>query len=150
MGPSNLLLDRFRDLLAADATTIAPAVGGTRLHLAKAPFVPSPSLTLASLIEADFAGYASLVAGTGTQQTFFDPVTGLRIIQILEPAGGWFWEATGAPVPVQVISGVYLTDNAVTVLYGSQLLPAPVTISSIGDGVVLGNARFSVPATALA
>jgi len=149
MTPSNALLDQLQNLLATDATTLAPAVGGVSVHLAKAAFTPAPTLALASLTEADFAGSASLIAGTGTQQAFLDPITGLRIIQLLEPAGGWHWEATGAPVPAQTIFGFYVTDNANTVLYGSQLLATAVTITAIGDGLDIANTRFAMPPSAL-
>lgn len=149
MTPSNALLDQLQNLITTDSTTLAPAALGTKIHLAKASFTPSPALTLASLTEADFPGYAALVMGTGAQQAFVDPVSGLRIIQLLEPAGGLHWEATGAPAPAQTIFGYYVTDNGTTVIYASALLTTPVVITAAPDGVDIANARFGMPSTAL-
>lgn len=149
MTPSNVILDRLQILLASDTATLAPAALAVHVHLAKAPFTPNPALTLAGLTEADFPGYAVALAGTGTQQAFLDPNTGLRVIQLLEPAGGWTWASTGTPTPNQVISGFYVTDNANAVLYASALLDQPVTISGSGQGVTVGTVRFSMPPGAL-
>lgn len=149
MTPTKALLDRVATLLASDTTTLAPASLATKVHLAVAPFTPGPNLTPSSFTEASFTGYSALSAGTGTQQEFFDPATGNRIIQVLEPAGGWHWQATGSSGLPQTVYGYYITDNGGTTLYGSALLSSPVTLQSSGDGVDVGNVRFGLVPGAL-
>lgn len=147
MIPAQTILTQIANLLATDATTLAPAVGGVAVHLAVNAFSPSPSLSLASLTEATFPGYAAKNAGTGAQQLFGDPATQNLIVQLLEPAGGWTWLSTGVPTPAQTVFGYYVTDNAGTTLYGSALLATPITIAGGGQGVTVGNIRFTFPPT---
>lgn len=143
MIATNALILDMVTLLADDVATLA-AVAGMKLHLAKNSFVPGPGLTLASLQEATFTGSAAKVAGTGNQTVFVDPLTSAFNIEVLEPAGGWHWNCTVDPAPAETIFGVYLTDNAGAVLYASQLLPAPVTISAAGQGLDFANARLAL------
>lgn len=143
MVPANAILDQIVTLLAADGTTIAPAALACKVHLAKAPFTPTPALLLAGVVEATFDGHTAKNAGIGPQTVFLDPITGHRVIQVLEPAGGWTWVSTGTTDLPQVIYGWYVTDNGVTVLYGAGLLPAPVTISGVGQAITLPWIRFN-------
>lgn len=148
MVGNNTLLDKLVDLLAADISTLA-AVAAMHLHIAKAAFTPGPGLTLAALTEATFTGAAAKNAGIGTQTVFVDPTTGLRTIQVLEPAGGWTWLCTVTPGTPETIFGVYLTDNADAVLYAAALLTPNVTISAAGQGLSLAFARLQLLAAAL-
>src|SRR5689334_18410383 len=84
--PTTLLNQRAPALLAADGTTIAPAVNACHVHLMKVPFTPGPATTFAAADEATFTGSAAKSAGTGTQQFFVDPTTGQLIVELLEPA----------------------------------------------------------------
>lgn len=147
--PTNVLLDRAAVLLAQDTTTLAPAALNVKVHLANAPFTPSNTLVIGSFTEANFSGYAALLAGTGNQQEFVDPASANRIIQLNEPAGGWHWQSTGVANLPQTIYGYYITDNASAVVYGSALLPAAVTITASGQGVDIPQVRFALIPTAL-
>lgn len=147
--PTNVLLDRMAALLAADTTTLAPAALNVHVHLAIAPFSPAATLTVASFTEATFTGYTALNAGTGGQQVFVDPATGNRVIQLLEPAGGWHWATTGAGGLPMTVYGFYVTDNANAVLYGSALLATPVVLAASGQGVDVPQVRFALIPTAL-
>lgn len=147
--PTNTLLDRMAVLLAQDTTTLAPAALNVKVHLAQNSFTPAAGLALASFTEANFTGYAALNAGTGNQQEFQDPATANRIIQLLEPAGGWHWASTGTANLPQTIYGYYITDNATTVLYGSALLPSAVTITGSGQGLDIPQVRFALLPTSL-
>jgi hypothetical protein len=145
MTPTNVLLDQLALLLATDPTQLAPLVLPVHVHLAKAAFTPSPILTVASFTEADFGGYVVLNAGLGAQQFFLESSSGTRIVQLLEPAGGWHWEATGVLNLPQTIHGAFVTDNANAILFGSFLLAVPVALLAINDGVDLPNVRFRLP-----
>lgn len=142
MVPTKVTTDAEIDLLAADAATLAPAVSGNKVSLVIAPFTPGPDTDVTTLTLATFTGGAAKVAGTGAQTTGFDPITLREFIQILEPAGGWSWVCTGAPAAPETVYGVVLTNNGVTVTYGAELLPAPVTITNVGDAVAVGFLRF--------
>lgn len=141
MQPTRALWRAGPDLLAADTGTLAAATA-LHVHLAAAPFVPSLDLTLGDLTEATFTGSAAKLCGTGTQPIFYDGVDGLLTIQMKEPAGGFLFECTADPVSPETIYGIYLTDTADAVLWGSALLPAPVTIDAAGQGVDAGEVTF--------
>jgi hypothetical protein len=146
MTPTNEILQALVDLLAADTATLG-SVTAMKVHLVAANFTPDPELTIGDLTLATFTGSAAKLAGTGTQQVFSDPVTGYRTIQILEPAGGWTWECTATPGAPETIYGVALTDNAGTDLYSTMLFNSPITISLIGQAVVVANLQFQFPPT---
>jgi len=145
--PSQFIIDRVRALLAGDTTTLA-AAAAMKVRLAQAAFVPGPTLTIASFTIATFTGYADLLAGIGTAQQFNDPGGG-RVAQLLEPAGGWHWQATAGTGLPQTIYGYYVVDNGATQLYGSALFTTPVVLSGTGDAVDIPQIRITLPAGAL-
>lgn len=149
MTATDVLMDAWALLLATDPGTLAPAALPVHIHLAKANFTPSPTLTVASFTEADFTGYAARNAGVGAQQLFVDPVTGRRIVQLLEPAGGWHWEVTGVGLLPQTMFGFFVTDNANLVLFGSALLSTPIVLGAVAQGLSLAEVRFAILAGAI-
>jgi hypothetical protein len=54
-----------------------------------------------------------------------------------EPVGGFKWVCTADPAVPEVVYGYALLDSGGTILYFSDLLPAPVTISAAGNFVEL-------------
>lgn len=144
MIPTPAMLAIVQALIAEDPGSLAPVADGLLVHLAKASFNPASVLIPADITEADFTGSAALEAGVGACQEFFDPTTGLRVIQLNEPAGGWHWAATNTSNLPQSIHGWYVTDNANAVLFGSQLFDSPIPILSAGDGVDVDQVRFSM------
>lgn len=147
MTPSRTIWQLIADLLAEDANTFADPVDAMKVALVASNFVPSLDLTIGSLTLASFTGSTAKLAGVGDQTVYNDPVTGNRILQIKEPAGGWTWLCTATPTPAQVIYGFILTDNAGTVLYGSQVLPNPITIDVAGQAVTVGAINLQFPTT---
>jgi hypothetical protein len=131
------LWESVADLFAADTANFANA-SAVKVHLAAAPFTPGLDLALGSLTAATFTGSTALSAGTGTQPTYYDAVEGVRVMELLEPAGGWHWHCTVSPVSPETIYGFYVTDNAGATLLGAELLDAPVTISAAGQGIDVG------------
>lgn len=144
MIPTSTLLDAIVTRIAADAGTLAHATDGVNLHLAKNSFTPSPDIALVDLDEADFDGYAIVEAGPGAQQWFVDPTTGQRVVQILEPAGGWHFETTGITGLPMTIYGAYLTNNANTVLYGTMRFADPIVLGGNNEAVDVGNVRLTI------
>lgn len=142
MQPTNTILAAIQTLLADDVGTLA-AVTAMHCHLIKAPFTPSETTDFTALSEADFTGGAAKSAGTGNQQAFSDPISGQRIVQVLEPAGGWHWQATALTNLPQTIFGYALTDTANAVTYGAALLDDPVELTGVGDGVDIPQLRFT-------
>lgn len=125
-------------LLAADVATLAP-VAANKIALISASFVPSENLLIGGVTLASFTGSAPKAGVAGTQGVGFDPVTREQIITILAPVGGWRFVCTAAPVSPETIWGYGLTDNAGAVLIGTALLPTPLTITNVGDEVLLGD-----------
>lgn len=145
MQPSSALANQVSNLVAGDTTMLAAATA-TKLHLAQAAFTPSLSLTVASFTEATFTGYAAAITGAvGAQLNYFDPATGNQIVECKAPVGGWVFKTTGATGLPQTIYGSYLTDNGSANLFGSQLLPSPVVLNAINQGLEVPNVRFTFP-----
>jgi hypothetical protein len=142
MTPSEALQLQIATLLAGDTTTLANATA-LHVHLAKAAFTPSPALDPATLVEADFAGYAALDPTAGAQSVYQDPVSGLYTVEMKAPIGGWHFQTTGAGNLPQTIYGWWLTDHTDAVLYGSGLLDTPVPLTISGQGFDLPVLTFA-------
>lgn len=131
--------------LAAEGSPVAPAADALHVHLIKGAFAPGLGTSFGTLTPAAFTGSAAKSAGISDQTSYVDPLTGNRVVQLLEPAGGWHWQATVAPSPAEVIYGYCVTDNANAVTYGSELFPSPVTIGAIGDGLNIPEIQLILP-----
>src|SRR5260221_9396342 len=149
MVPTSVIDNALSDLLAADTTTLAPAANANKVHLIKAPFVPGGTADFTGMTEATFTGATALGAGRGTQQSFNGRPGVSRIVQLLEPVGGWHWKCTVAPATAEVIYGYCCTNQAGTVTYGCQLFDTPITIAAIGDAIDIPEVRFDIPYTGI-
>lgn len=142
MQISRALYESIADQVATD-TAILAAATAMNVHLIAEAFTPTLDTDFTALQEATFTGSAAKAAGTGAQQVFNDPTNGTRVLQILEPAGGWTWECTATPASAETIYGYALTDTANAVTHGTGLLPTPVTINLAGQGITLPNVRIN-------
>lgn len=143
MTPSDVLFADMLNKLAASTATLNKTAGSENLvKLVTSAFSPSKTLVLADLTLATFAGSDPLEATAGAQNVGYDPVVGEWFIEILSPAGGWYWEATGDTDPAETIRGYVLTDNAGTGLLGSGLLASPVIIQSESSSVQIPTVRL--------
>lgn len=129
---------RLGELLAADATTLAPATDANIIALIAAPFTESENLTVAGLTLATFTGSAPIEGATGSQQSGVKPATGEQVVTILAPAGGWRWECTAAPTTPEGIFGYCLLSNDGLTILGVTTLPTPQSIAGVGDFIDLG------------
>lgn len=142
---TNVLREAAVDAIAADAGTIAPAANACHVHLVIADFDPDGETDVTALTLATFTGSAAKSAGIGAQQSFVDQQEGKRVVQLLEPAGGWTYICTVAPAAPETVYGVVVTDNADAVTLAAGKLDAPVTVSEVGHSVSIDNLRLSVP-----
>jgi hypothetical protein len=149
MLDTTTLDNRIATLLAGDTTTLAQAASANYVVLVVNPFTPAPNTDFTGLTEATFTGYAALAAGLNAQVVYFDPITGTRVVEIIPPVGGWQYTSSADTSPPQVVYGFCLVNHAKAVTYGSQLLPAPVTIAHNGDGVNLGAVQFKLTPNAM-
>lgn len=138
MLPMKAVRKQLGELLAADATTLAPAADANTVALIKAAFVPDEAMVAADVTLADFDGSTPIAAAVGAQQAGIDPATGQQIITIKETAGGWRWETTGVTNLPQTIFGYGLFNDDQTVLLGLALLDSPLTLTEAGQEVNLG------------
>lgn len=138
MIPSTAVFNQTQALLAADASTLAPAADANIVSLVISNFVPAKNLNIGSLTLATFTGSTPKPAGLGAQTVFLDPLTNERVIQIKEPVGGWSWVCTATPGTPETVFGVILTNDDGTVYLGSELLPTPVEIAASGQGLTVG------------
>lgn len=144
MTPMKAVRLQLGALLAADASTLAPAVGGNKMALIAANFAVDETLTIASLTFATFTGSAAKTCGVGTQTVGQDPATGAQIITILAPAGGFVWVCSVTPGAPETIYGVALTDNAGAVLLTVEKLSTPVVVAAAGHEVRAGNLGLTI------
>ena len=149
MVPSQALIDQIAALLATDADTLAPATNANKVRLVVTPFTPAPGLDIASLTFANFDGGAPIAGETGDQPIHIDPATGEWIITMKEPLGGWAWKVTGVTNLPQTVYGYALTDSAGMTLLGSAVLPTPVGLTAVAQGLDLGEVSFRVNAEPL-
>lgn len=144
MLPMRTLRLQLGELLAADATTLAPAADANTVALIKSNFAIGETLVAADLTLANFATSTPLPAGVGPQLVGLDPVTGDQIITIKEPAGGFRWEVTTTADLPQTIYGFALFNDDQTILLGVELLPVPITLNAVGQQVDLGSVKITV------
>jgi hypothetical protein len=132
MLPTQAVRLEIGTLLAADATTLAPAASANKIALITAPFVLNENTTLASLTLASTGGLAPIAGAVGAQPAGVNPTTLQQEILIAPPAGGYKWTTSGATYPT-TIYGYALTNNAGTTLLALAQLPVPITVTADGQ-----------------
>lgn len=137
------------DLLAADATTLAPAMDGNKVALVKAPFSPSENTVIGDLTLADFVGSTPLVCGTGTQPTGLDPFTNDNLCDIKSPAGGFRWETTDVTNLPQTIYGFALLSNDLSTLLACAVFTTPIVLTAVNQVVDGLSVQLRNPANTL-
>lgn len=137
---------RVPTLLAADATTLAPAALALNVYLVAAVFTPARGTRFANLTVAVGGGLEAKNPGVGAQIMGFDPAKNVWKVILREPAGGWNYVSTAVTDPVETIHGYVVTNDDDTETYGSDLLAeGPVTINAIGIVVSLPEIVVWVP-----
>lgn len=129
-------------LLAADTTTLAQAADNNMIALIMAPFTPSETLTFASLTLATFDGSTPILVGLGTQPSAYDPLTDDVVISLKPPVGGFRFETTGTTHLPQTIFGFALLNEALDALLAAELLPVPITLTGINQGIDLNDVEI--------
>lgn len=144
MTPTNVILDRLAEILATDADTLAPVADELHVHLFTNGLTPNPGMVIGDFTLATFDGSTPLEAGVGPQQNFYDPVTGRRTVQLIEPLGGWHWVTTGVTALPQDIYGYVVTDNTDAIVYGAARFDNPVNLTASGQGLDIPEIRFEL------
>jgi len=120
-------------LLAADTTTLAPAMNANTVALIVAPFTLSENLTIGSLTLASTNGLGPIACATGSQEVAISPVTNQQIITIVPGAGSGFrWVTSGSFTAPITIYGYALTTASQAALLAAQTLPSPISVSQTG------------------
>lgn len=143
MTPTTRIYNSITDLLAANVADLA-AAAAKHVHLIMAPFTPDLGTDFTTLTPATFTGSGALSAASGAQQSFTDAVSIRRVVQLVEPLGGWHWVTGDAVNLPQTIYGYALTDLADAVTFGSQLLPAPIVLTGAGQAIDVDQVRFTL------
>lgn len=132
MLPMIAVREQLGNLLAADATTLAPATNANKIALIIAPFALSENLVASSLTLGSANGLGPLSGVTGAQTVGLDPVTGQQKIVIKSPAGGYSWVTSGSFSGAITIYGFALLDTTLATLLAAALLPTPITVNAAG------------------
>jgi hypothetical protein len=146
MIPTLAIRDQAMKLLAADTTTLAPAMNAIYMALVKAPLVPTEQLTFADITLATFDGSTPIALTVGSQPEGLDPVTTDSVIDLSPPAGGFRWITTGTTDLPQTIYGYVLLDHAKTTLYAAETLDVPITLTATGQRIDIGDANLNLAA----
>jgi len=149
MQASRALREKMAQLLAADATTLAPATDANLVTLAQAAFNPSELLAIGDVTPADFDGSDPIEITVGVQAEGLDPLNADAIITLSPPVGGFRFETTGTTNLPQTIYGVYVTDNGATKILCSKLLDQPITLTTINQVIDLGDLNLRQLANSL-
>lgn len=126
----------------ADASLGSPS--GGYVALIQQPFTPSPNLALLDLTLADFDGSTPLKSGADVPNFSLDPLTGNYWGTVVAPAGGWYWEVSGATNLQQTIYGFAFLDHDKAVLIAAELLPTPVTLHVVSESITIFTVRFQL------
>jgi hypothetical protein len=149
MIPTLALREQAMKLLAADPTTLAPAVNAIHMALVMTQFVPAESTVITDFTLATFDGSTPLDVTVGTQPEGLDPATNDAIIDLSAPIGGFRWETTGVTNLPQTIYGFALIDHANALLLACELLPSPVTLTAVNQRIDVGDARLTQRANSI-
>lgn len=137
MLPMRAVRLQLGNLLAADATTLAPATNANKVSLVGAAFALSENLTVSSLTLISGNGLSALAGQTGAQLVAQDPTTQDQVITLSPPAGGWRWVSSGTIGSPITVYGFALTDSAVATLLAAGLLPTAIVITAAGYAIDL-------------
>jgi len=132
------------ELLAADATTFAPAADENKIALITSEFTPSEDLDLETLTLASGDGLDPIAGATGTQQVGIDAETGDQIITIKDPAGGYRWEVTGVVALPLDVQGFILINDAGDEWYAVEKFETPIHLDAIGQEINIGKATVAI------
>lgn len=124
--------EQLGNLLAADATTLAPATNANKLALVVNNFTLTENLTAAGLTLATTNGLGPITGVTGAQVVGIDPVTLQQKIVIKSPAGGYSWTTSGSFSGAITIYGYALLDTTLATLIAAALLPTPISVNAAG------------------
>lgn len=138
MQATRALREKAMQLLAADTATLAQAANANLIVLCTNQIAPSELMVMADIDEATFDGYAALEVGLNAQPEALDPSNADSIIDLIPPVTGFRWETTGLTNLPQTIYGFALCNQAKTILFAAQLLPAPVTLTGTNQRVDVG------------
>lgn len=138
MLPTIAVRSQAAILLAADATTLAPATDANKLALVMEPFTPSEDLAIGDLTLATFDGSTPIAVGVGTQPTGFDPSNKDLLIDLKPPVTGFRWETTGVTNLPQTIYGVALINDAGDLLLATERFPVAITLNAINQRIDAG------------
>lgn len=127
---------RLGTMLAADATTLAPASDANMVALITAPFTLSEDLAISDLTLATDHGLAPVACSTGAQEVALLPSSTAQIITIKPGAvSGFRWVSSGSFPPAITVYGYALTDNLGTTLLAAAQAPDPIFINDVGQQI---------------
>lgn len=147
MIPVKALSEQLAILLAADATTLAPAVNANKVGLVVANFTPTPDTVYGDLVISADTGLTPLLGVAGAQPESIDPLTGEFVVRISPPLGGFRWETPGGFTGPVTVFGFALFNNAANALYGSLKLTTPIILNGPNQAVVAPDLTFSIDGT---
>lgn len=143
MTAVQVVLNAIATLLGADVATFADPLF-LQAFLIKADFAISSRLILADLTVADFTGNPTKDSTVAGGLIGINPVTSQITISARTPLGGWRFNCTAAPAPVQQIFGVGLKALTSGLLLGTKKYASPITIQAAGDFIEEPDLTFNL------
>jgi hypothetical protein len=126
------------NLLAADTTTLAPAINANEVALIVAPFTPGENLTIGSLTLGSTNGLTPIACAIGPQEVAIDAVSGNQQITVVVGGGhGWRWVSSGTFTSPITVYGFALVTNLAVDLLAVEALATPIVINAAGYSIDL-------------
>lgn len=134
MLPMRAVRNRLGTLLAADATTLAPASDANVVAVITATFTLGDNLVVGDLTLATDHGLEPIACATGAQLVALDPQSGAQIITLKAGAvPGFRWVSSGVFPPTITVYGFALLNEALDTLLGVMELAEPIQITAAGQ-----------------
>jgi hypothetical protein len=134
---------RLGTLLAADATTLAPATDANLLQLIIAPFTLNENLVASGLTFGTTLGLAPIACATGAQGVAIDPVSQSQIITLIPGTGTFRWVTSGSWTAGITVYGIALTDSTGANLLAAEQFQTPIALSAPGYQIDVDPAQMT-------
>lgn len=137
---------RIAALLAADSVSFSSSPDGLHVRLFKSPITPTGSMDTATFAShfADFDGGNALAAEDGDANVAVDGGNGNNSVELVPPLGGFRWSVSGSDNLPQTIYGYVVMNTGETVVLFADLLPAPITLTGVGQVIELGFPKITI------
>lgn len=127
----NIPAQSFTDALLVAAGSDSTQLGSGSIGLIAAPFVPTPSLTLAEITEASYTGYAR--QGIGNPTVTFTGADGNEYVE----GNTVRFQPTGSSSVNNIYGSFTTPGSSTTTMITAELFPAPIPLAGPSNQITI-------------